>query len=208
MQPQFWIKAWEDGRRGFHVEQPNPHLVEHAVSLFAPGSRILVPLCGATHDLQWLVDHGYEAVGIELSPLAARELAERDGLEEVATGRYEKPGVTVLVADFFGVTPERVGRTDGIWDRAALIAMHPEQRVAYVAKERELLGGAGTLLLNVMAYDQSHFDGPPWSVDHDAVAFLWPEAVCFHDVENAAMPRFQEQGVDTVHSRLYRATLG
>lgn len=207
MKPEFWIEAWENGNRGFHMREPNAHLVAHAHTVFPASGRILVPLCGATHDLQWLVDNGFQAVGVELSPLAARELADRDGLEQVAPDRFEKPGVTLLVGDFFAMTQNAVGPIDGIWDRAALVAMHPEQRVAYVAKERELLG-QGTLLLNVMAYDQSFFDGPPWSVDADAIGLLWPEAECFHDVQQGAMPRFAEQGVKHVSARLYRASIG
>lgn len=207
MKPEFWLQAWEDGRRGFHLDRPNQRLCDHAASVFGGKGRILVPLCGATHDLQYLVDCGYEAVGVELSPIAARELADRDGLAPVSPTVFEKPGIRLVLGDFFDMTPEIVGPITGIWDRAALVALHPTQREAYVAKQRELLG-SGTVLVNTMAYDQSHFDGPPWSVPAEAVEALWPGAKVLVEERQPAMPRFAEQGVSHIDVHLHVVEVG
>ncbi|MEZ4319296.1 MAG: thiopurine S-methyltransferase [Myxococcota bacterium] len=180
MEPAFWLKSWEEGKRGFHRSSVNPHLVAHADRLFEKGGTVLVPLCGATLDLGWLRDQGYWAVGVELSRIAAEEVAEREGLSDTGVDgpfhRYDGDGITVLVGDFFALTPERIGPITGIWDRAALIALHPTQRDRYVALQRVLMASRAKLLLNTLSYDATLGDGPPWSVDEVEVSRLWPEA--------------------------------
>lgn len=207
----FWLQAWEDGRTNFHKEEANPTLVAHASAVFPRGARVLVPLCGATHDLRWLASNGWSAVGVELSPLACARLAERDGLASVAPlgpfERWEAPGITLLCGDVFALTPALVGPIDGVWDRAALVALHPDQRAGYVGVLRALLG-SGSLLLDVLAYDQAVMEGPPWSVNADAVADLWPEAVLLEEVPQDAPPRFQERGLGALIGRVYRASMG
>ncbi len=207
MQPSFWINAWKEGKRGFHLDHPNPYLCERAREVFGESGRILVPLCGATHDLRYLERCGYEAVGVEISPIAVRELADREGLSAVAADRFEQGGITVHLADFFEVTPERIGPVTGIWDRAALVALHPDQRAAYVAKQRELLE-SGQLLLQTLTYDATKAGGPPWSTPPEVVRELWPEARCILEEEMEPLPRFAEAGIASMVAHLYTATIG
>jgi thiopurine S-methyltransferase len=180
MQPEFWLDAWKTGRRGFHRDDVHPDLVQHAHERLPAGGTVLVPLCGASHDLKWLAENGWTAIGVELSPIAAEELAERDGLTRADDlgpyARWVADGVTLLVGNFFDLTTEHIGQVDAIWDRAALVALRPDMRAEYLALERALLRPGGALLLNVLSYDQSLRDGPPWSIDPDFVASAWPEA--------------------------------
>lgn len=195
----FWLQAWEDGRTNFHRDAVSPTLPAHARAVFPGSGTILVPLCGASVDLRWLADAGWSVLGVELSPLACARLAERDGLEPVDPrgpfAAWARDGVTVLCGDFFALTPALAGPIAGIWDRAALVALHPDQRAGYVAVQRALLGSGG-VLLDVLAYDQTRMDGPPWSVDADVVRALWPEARLIAEDPQEAPPRFQERGLD------------
>ena len=71
----FWIQRWENNDIGFHEEQVNPRLVNHLDQLELPeGSRVLVPLCGKTVDIAWLLANGYRVAGAELSGLAIAQL--------------------------------------------------------------------------------------------------------------------------------------
>ena len=73
MEPQFWHDRWDADEIGFHQDFPHPLLLRHwPAACIAPLSRVLVPLCGKSPDLDWLSDHGYEVVGVELSEVAAR----------------------------------------------------------------------------------------------------------------------------------------
>lgn len=204
MKPEFWLQAWRDGRRGFHKDAAHPDLIEHA-SRFAKGT-VLVPLCGATHDLGWLVENGYQAVGVELSPIAIAELSERYQLQRTADrGPFqvvEGGGITVLQGDFFALEPSHVGPLGFIWDRAALVALHPTQREHYVALQKRLLGNAGGLLLNVLDYDRSKLDGPPWAVSREDVAALWGPLTLLDATVSPAEGRFAEV-LDTMERLLY-----
>ena len=63
METKFWIERWEEGQIGFHQSEVNAHLQNFWPKLDIPeGSQILVPLCGKTHDLLWLLKEGYKVL--------------------------------------------------------------------------------------------------------------------------------------------------
>lgn len=206
MQPEFWLEAWQTGRTAFHEAAPHADLVVHAAQVFPRGS-VLIPLCGATHDLGWLAEQGWSAVGVELSPIAVDQLIERYGLEpRPARGPFAvhaNAQITVLCGDFFALQPEFTGPLVGIWDRAALVAMHPDQRAAYVAVEQRV-GPDAALLLNVLDYDASKLDGPPWATSDAAVRQLWGALELLDVEESPAQGRFAEH-VEVMIRRLYRS---
>jgi len=170
-----WDLRWQQGRIGFHIDSVHPDLIEYGDRLLAGGPhRVFVPLCGKTHDLAWLVERGHEVVGVELVESAVRALHEEQGIEaEVAREEpftvYRSAGLTVFVGDFFALGREHVGAIDRVWDRASLIALPPSARPGYVEHLRALAGDRWSMLLNVLDYDQSVMDGPPWSVGDDEV---------------------------------------
>ena len=75
MNKEFWLNKWRIKQIGFHRSQPNPALINYCSLLNLPqNSRIFVPLCGKTLDIAWLLQQGYQVVGIDLSPIAIEEL--------------------------------------------------------------------------------------------------------------------------------------
>ena len=66
MRPESWLERWQEGRIGFHRADENPRLVQHHQRVLGDTIRVLVPLCGKSVDLEWLVVRGHEVVGIEL----------------------------------------------------------------------------------------------------------------------------------------------
>lgn len=207
MKPEFWLEAWQQGKRGFHSDAPHADLQRYAQEVFAEGT-VLVPLCGASVDLAWLAEHGFRAVGVELSPVAVQEVVARDGLRRLEDrGPFEAYGnerITLLQGNYFDLEREHLGPLTGIWDRAALVAMHPDQRVAYTDVHKRLLDVDGNLLLNVLDYDASKRDGPPWAVSTEAVAQLWPGLELLDERTDAAKGGFAEV-LDTMTRRLYRS---
>src|SRR6187551_3789011 len=71
---------WREGRTGFHLADFNPRLIEHGTVAFSEATRVLVPLCGKSADLEWLVTQGFEVVGVELVELAAQAFFAERGL--------------------------------------------------------------------------------------------------------------------------------
>ena len=61
--------------------------------------------------------------------------------------RYQSGGITVIEGDFFELTPELAGTFPAIYDRAALIALPPQERPDYATRLLSLLEPEGVILL-------------------------------------------------------------
>src|SRR5687767_3882072 len=178
MDPDYWLERWQLGRIGFHRLDANPRLVEHHKVLDGV-IRVLVPLCGKSADLEWLVVHGHDVVGIELSELAAQAFFAERGFtpERKELGsfvEYRYGGIAILVGDFFDATPELLGYFDSAYDRAAMIALPADLRARYVAHLPTLLAPKARLLLVTLHYDAE--GGPPFDVSPDEVERSFPQA--------------------------------
>ena len=169
-----WLQRWENREIGFNQDTPNAFMMKYFPSLgLSKGSRVLVPLCGKSIDISWLLSQGYEVVGIELSEQAIIELFEELGVEaSVSTlGEllvYSAESIIIYVGDIFKVRAEVLGKIDAIYDRAALVALTKELRVAYAKHLKFMTNNAPQLLL-CFEYDQSLMDRSPYSVDEDEV---------------------------------------
>lgn len=178
MDPDFWRHKWRAKELGWHQPSPNPMLVAHLPSLgLQPGSRVFVPLCGKTLDIGWLAGRGFRVVGVELVESAALELFAGLGVEPRIddAGRLRRlsaEGVDVLVGDLFDLDAGALGAVDGVWDRAALIALPAGLRLRYARRLRALAGAAPQLLV-ALVYDESVMAGPPFSVPPDEVERLY-----------------------------------
>lgn len=206
--PDFWHERWTLNQIGFHEGRPNAHLERFWPELgLDPGARVLVPLCGKAHDLEWLAARGHPVTGVELSPLAcAGFFAERGLRPEVRPqGPYmawSAGGVTILQGDFMKLE----GTWDACWDRAALIALPPELRPRYGQVLRSCLAPHAPVLLITFVYDQGKRDGPPFSVGDAEVQALYPGATMLHREGLHEDPRWKEVGL--VEEVAWRATVG
>jgi len=179
MQPENWLERWQQGRIGFHRTTENPRLVQHHQRVLGETIRVLVPLCGKSVDLEWLVSRGHEVVGIELSELAVEAFfAERrfspQRSQRAGFVEYRHASLTVLVGDFFAATPDLTGYCDGVYDRAAMIALPDGVRTRYAAHLQTLLAPKAKLLLVTLCFDAP--GGPPFSVSPDEVKGAYPTA--------------------------------
>jgi len=169
-----WLQRWKNREIGFNQDKPNAFMLKYFSSLdLSKGSRVLVPLCGKSIDISWLLSQGYEVIGIELSEQAIIELFEELGVEpDVSTlGEllvYSANSITIYVGDIFKVSTKILGKIDAVYDRAALVALTTELRVAYASHLRGITNNASQLLL-CFEYDQSLMDRSPYSVDEDEV---------------------------------------
>jgi len=181
MQNDFWHECWRMGQIGFHLERPHPLLVRHwhKMPLAQTDHRVLVPLCGKSLDLVFLAERGNSVVGIECSPLAIRQFLEEQGLlaRPQLRGReivHEASSYRLVEGDFFNIMPALLGRIDGVYDRAALVAMPPAQRSAYALQLRHLAGQAPIFLITI-DFDHQHMTGPPFPVSPRELATLFGE---------------------------------
>jgi thiopurine S-methyltransferase len=170
MDPQFWHDRWHNNQNGFHEGETNVMLRTHFRALgLMPGARILVPLCGKTRDIAWLLTQGHPVIGAELSRLAVEQLFAELGAEPTITDegdliRFSAEGVDILVGDVFDLTAESIGPVDAVYDRAALVALPQDIRTRYAPHIHKISKAAPQLLI-CFEYDQTLKVGPPFSVD-------------------------------------------
>ena len=175
MDSNFWLQKWRNQDIGFHEGQSNPLLVEYFQQLQLPaGSRVLVPLCGKTRDIAWLLANGYRVAGVELAQMAIDQLFDELGMAPRITPRgellhYRAANIDIFVGNIFDVSAKVLGEVDGIYDRAALVALPEPMRNRYTAHLMALTNQAPQLLL-CLEYDQSQMNGPPFSIDAAEVA--------------------------------------
>lgn len=172
MKKEIWLDRWEKGQTGFHINEVNPLLVKHFHELELPlASRIFVPLCGKTLDIEWLLSKGFCVVGVELSEQAVKELFEELGEEPYIMTQgehihYHAENIDIFVGDFFALTPQIIENVDAIYDRAAIVALPNEMRIDYTKKILSLTQNVPQLMTTVV-YDQSLMNNSPFSVNKE-----------------------------------------
>ena len=187
MNPKFWQSRWQEGRIGFNQSAVNPLLIKYWPDLQLPaGSRVFVPLCGKSIDIQWLAAQGYDVIGVELIESAVQAFFAEQNIvptvhEHITTstfkyyqGQLSGQTITLWVADIFALTAEDIGDIDAVYDKAALIALPADMRVAYSEQIHKISGDAPQLLIT-LNYDQSKKNGPPFSISDEQVQQYYGE---------------------------------
>lgn len=213
MEPAFWQQRWADNQIGFHQAQVNPYLQKYWPKLgLAPGSRVLVPLCGKSLDLAWLAGQGHRVLGVELSRRAVEDFFREHGLEaEVRQqGAFEvwrSGDVELWCGDFFALRAEDIGGCVGLYDRAAVIALPLQMRTAYMQLLSALLPASCRGLVVTLDYDQSLLPGPPFSVGDEELR----QGFAGWQVEELEVvqvigesPKFVQAGASSLLERVYR----
>jgi len=188
MEASFWNERWELGQIAFHEKMPNSLLVNQIEKLnLDKGARVFLPLCGKTLDFAYLLNFGYQVVGIELSELAIKELFQDLKLTPTISiagelTLYQAEGIDIFVGDFFKLNSEILGTVDAIYDRAALVALPFEMRKPYTQHLTEITLNAIQLLI-CFEYDQASMDGPPFSISPDEISQHYKDLYSINCVE-------------------------
>lgn len=179
MHKSFWLARWGESKIGFHLSEVHPILKAseafRTLAIAKPGARVLVPLCGKTLDLVWLAEQGLEVVGVEFVEQAIGDFFSALDVipEKLSIGgkpAFKAQGITLVAADFFEFAGEEVGAFDAIYDRAALVAVHPEQRGQY-ARQLAKLAKPGTQLM-LISFLHDVGNGPPHCIAEEEVLRL------------------------------------
>lgn len=216
MQAEFWQQRWDAGQIGFNQAQVNGLLQAFWPTLtLAQGARVLVPLCGKSVDMAWLVAQGFAVVGVELSQKAVEGYFAEQSLEPTIVQRgsfkvYSGERVEIWCGDFFALTAQDIGQCDALYDRAALIALPGPMRERYVAHLDSLMPETSTGLLITLDYDQAKMDGPPFSVPPEWVnahmSAAWEVSELAVEDALPSTPKASGAGLSRVDERVYRLT--
>jgi thiopurine S-methyltransferase len=213
MKPESWIDRWKAGHIGFHLSHTNPWLEKCWPQVAAPaGSTVFVPLCGKSLDLLWLRDQGYEVIGVEISRLAVKGFFAENALQPQIDHienfeRWRCDGITLLVGDFFDLTPQMLVDVASVYDRASLIALPETMRLEYVEKIAALFAPALPTLLITLEYDQQQMSGPPFAVGSSEVESLYRQCFSISQIYSEqildAEPHFRSKGLTSLIESVY-----
>ncbi|MBR7888270.1 thiopurine S-methyltransferase [Marinomonas sp. A79] len=205
---EFWLDRWKAGQIGFHKDDINPKLIEFWPTL-AKGSRVLVPLCGKSNDMIWLAEQGYQVTGVELSSLAVVQfLGDNDFTYEthhegdLKIHTVNDLPLRIVEGDYFHFTETDF---DACYDRAAMVAMPDSKRADYVRHTQARLSPSAWVLLIGLHYDGNQ-QGPPFSVQNDAIRAMWGDRIQKIASENLALTheRYQERGHKVFEESVWR----
>lgn len=196
MEKNYWEKKWEANDILFHQSEVNPYLKKYEKVLTC--GTVLVPLCGKTGDMVWLVQRNYKVVGCELSEIACRDFfsenqithsVEREGNHQV----FRSDLIDLWCGDFFEIPASAIHGVTSIFDRAALVALPTSMRRRYaeqIARLSDHMVSSNTLLIT-FEYDQTRVEGPPHSVLEEEVNDLFGSTFTVKLLERVAVPPTQ-----------------
>lgn len=218
MDPEFWLGRWEEGRTNFHQDQVMPLLRKHWADLHIPsGSQVLVPLCGKSLDMVWLASQGYRVLGVELSPLAVQQFFDEHQLtpmtHDSSQGRHYVAGdIEIICGDIFDISAKALAGCQGVYDRAALIALPEEMRRSYVDHVYNQLPAGCKGLLITLDYPQEQMSGPPFSVPDAEVQSLFHDRTRAREAERRDIlqdeDKFKSNGVSRLDTVVYQLHTG
>lgn len=182
MEHSFWTDKWKNKQIGFHLNDVNPFLVNHLERLeLHEGSTIFIPLCGKTLDIKWLLDRGFNVIGSELSEIAIVDFFEELGvtptIETIQNSiKYSSENLTIYVGDIFKLDETTIGKVDAVYDRAALVALPKDMRIAYADHLKNLTQCSKQLLITIQ-YNEQELNGPPFNITELEVNELYPSFI-------------------------------
>jgi len=188
----FWHKRWQTEQIGWHRDSFNDMLTKHWGNIDAvKGCEVLVPLCGKSLDMVWLANQGHNVIGMEFVSDAIQAFFEENRLTPVTTvnGNYtqhqSKP-FTILEGDIFELE-SNVVQADSWYDRAAMVAIEPSLRKAYVDQLRKATKNDAVGLMITYTNPQQGMDGPPYSLTDEDVAKLFSEGFEWRCLEKISL---------------------
>ena len=222
MRAEYWLQRWNEGRTGWHHESVMPLLEEHwSQAGVAPGTRVLVPLCGKSLDMLWLTQQRLHVLGVEIAPVAveaflaenrlrARKAEAADGTHYRISGAPADGGIEIINGDVFGVASGMLEECGAFYDRAALIAFPAPMRDRLVREVYAKLPTGARGLLIALEYPAAEMEGPPFSVDEAEVHRLFDAQWDIRQVGRrdilASQPSFSQNGVTALHTAVYTLT--
>ena len=205
----FWHNRWQTQQIGWHRDAYNDLLTKHWKRIGSNnGDQVLVPLCGKSLDMLWFADQGYTVVGLEMVEEAIHAFFEENKLDpqrETMDGhiRHTSEPFTIFEGDVFDL---RAGLTqaDAWYDRAAMIAIPPTKREAYVEQIRQLTKPDAVGLLITFAYPQEEMEGPPFSLSDNDVEELFSNGFEVECLERLDLTDEKDRGLSQVKSSVFR----
>ena len=168
---EFWQQRFDSGNTPWDRGVPSPQLARWlADGMVRRGARVVVPGCGAGHEVRVLAEAGCDVTGLDYAASAIEKARAT-----LSAGRTHADLQCVDVLQWQPDAP-----LDAAYEQTCLCALHPDLWTAYAAQLHGWLRAGGVLCaLFVQARregaDQGFVEGPPYHCDINAMRALFPE---------------------------------
>ena len=217
MEKDFWLERWKNEQIGFHEQEANTFLTEYWQALhLVSGSKVFVPLCGKSVDMQWLRSQGHPVIGVELSEKAAQDFFKENGYTATFAKMnkfhcYEANNIEIKCGDFFDLSKSDLPSVKAVYDRASMVALPPLMRQRYVQHMAKILPSKTQILLITFDYPPAEMQGPPFAVSPANVEALYREYAEIRQLAETDVlpqnPRFKSKGLTRLHESVFLLTL-
>lgn len=165
----FWTERFRAGDTPWDRGAPNPQLASWLRTGLLKPCRILVPGCGAGHELAVLAAAGFEVTGLDYSP----EAIGRARANLAAAGQ----SATLVEADVLNWTPDRP--FDAVYEQTCLCALYPDHWRAYADQLHRWIAPGGFLYALFVQLPrpeaaEGKIVGPPYHCDINGMRALFP----------------------------------
>ncbi len=180
MSNQRWKARWKQDDVAFHQTRINPLLRQFWSRLaLASDDTVLVPLCGKSLDMNWLLDQGHRVIGVELSHIAIQAFFAARGLvpSRQRHGRFIRwwhGRMEIWCGDLFDLSDSDLDDIGAVYDLAALTALPASGRSQYARLlTRGLPSRSQMLLLTTESVDEGA-PSMPLEIDAEVAGLYQP----------------------------------
>jgi hypothetical protein len=148
-----WEEIYQKGEVFWNKGEPSPPMKQYLERHPVRG-RALVPGCGHGHEVALAVEHGLDAIGLDVAPTGVAE----------ARALYPKLAERFVVGDLFNPPAEMRGAFDVVLEHTCMSGLHPSLRADY-RRGIDLTLKRGGLLIGVWFIEPEldpGDEGPPF----------------------------------------------
>ena len=148
-----WEEIYQKGEVFWNKGEASPPMKQYLERHRVRG-RALVPGCGHGHEVALAVEHGLDAIGLDIAPTGVAE----------ARALYPKLAERFVVGDLFNPPAELRGAFDVVLEHTCLSGLHPSLRADY-RRGIDLTLKRGGLLIGVWFIEPDldpGDEGPPF----------------------------------------------
>lgn len=161
-----WNAAYERGDTPWDKGYASPPLIEF-LKLQSVSGRVLVPGCGAGHDVRALASEGVEVVGLDIAP---RGIDKAETFPVSYDERYE-------LGDFLNLGKQYYHSFDWVVEHTCLCAIDPCEREAYARSVVQALKPNGKYLaIFFREVSDYQVNGPPHPISREQSDALFGES--------------------------------
>ncbi len=158
-----WEVRYQKGDMPWEKGYAAPPLMEFLTRRKVMG-KVLVPGCGAGHDVRALAAQGAEVVGLDVAPSAVRLAASFPLVSRE----------TYMLGDLFKLSRRMTHAFDWVFEHTCFCAISPSRRSDYVRSVSDVLKESGFLLaIFFLNPDHEGDEGPPYAVSIDELDALF-----------------------------------